>query len=123
MPSTYTEFLRELTTNGIFLGGVVWAILFGIGWFLANIAPGAGYTPPSNWMRLLSWVLPFVVALAAFQARIVIGLASQDIEGFYQVVLLAGTVAIGKQGVYIAEQGIRSLARANQPKKEGDQHG
>jgi hypothetical protein len=114
MPSTYTEFLRELTTNGIFLGGVVWAIMFGLGWFLANITPGEGYKLPSNWTRLISWLLPFVVALLAFEGRVVLGLAERDIEGFYQVILLAGTVALGKQGVYIAEQAIRSAARPDQ---------
>lgn len=109
IPATYDDLLRALTTDVLFLGAVVYAIMFAIGWLNERIWPGNGYKLPENWTRLISWVLPFLVALAALELQVVDGLAENTKDAIYQIVLLAGAVALGKQGWYIAERGLKAL--------------
>ena len=110
-PATYDDLLKALTTDVIFLGGVVYAIMFAIGWLNERIWPGNGYKLPENWTRLISWVLPFVVALAALELQVVDGLAENTKDAIYQIALLAGAVALGKQAWYIGERGLKALRK------------
>ena len=110
-PATYAELLRALTTDVVFLGAIVYGIMFALGWFMERMWPGNGYRLPENWTRLISWVLPFVVAFVALELQVVDGLAVNTKDAIYQLVLLAGAVALGKQAWYIGERGVKALKK------------
>ena len=110
LPSSFSDLLVKLTTDILFLGMATALIVGGLVRFLQSYWPGHGYQLPSNWLRLISLLLPFVLALAAYGGHVLTTSLLASWEGVYQIIVTATMAATGKQLAYTGYQAVKSLA-------------
>lgn len=105
MPAiTFHDLLVLLTTSGLAVGAVS-AFLTGLLWrVLAEYVPGNGYTPPENWKRLISLIVPFVVTLVCYLVLVVQGSTAFNEETLWVVLYVGFVGATGKQIAFTAWQ-------------------
>ena len=110
LPSSFSDLLVKLTTDILFLGVATALIVGGLVRFLQSYWPGHGYQLPSNWLRLISLLLPFVLALAAYGGQVLTTSLLASWDGVYQIIVTATMAATGKQLAYTGYQAVKSLA-------------
>jgi hypothetical protein len=109
IPNSFQDLLAQLAGAVLFLGAVS-ALLTSALWWIHEQLLGRPNLP-ANWKRLISLLMPFVLAVGAYAAQVAFGYAPWDVEPLYSALVTAFMAATGKQLAFVGYEAYRSAQR------------
>jgi hypothetical protein len=117
IPSNFQDLLAQLAGGVLFLGFASAALTAALWKFHENLLGLPNL--PANWKRLISLLMPFMLAMSAYLVQVWLGYAIRDIEALYSVLVTAFMAATGKQAAFVVYEAVKPSKDAQPDNNEG----